>query len=1117
MSQTTLDKVNDFTLGAKQPFPGPYAFRENDKDYFYGREKETHELCERIQKNILTVVFGKSGIGKTSLLQAGLIPELKRNYFFPIYMQPRFDENNKRSPLEQVKLFIEKELKESDEKSTSFDDLTLWEYFHRVQLFGGWVKPLLIIDQFEEMFKIGKQYPEKISPLIVEIGDLIQDWMPVAVQEKYEDKIIPYPVNEMDYRVVISLREDYLPQLMNLNHWMPSVVNGRFHFRISYMKGENALQAVLEPGREIIKDKDTAIEIIKKIPESKDIDYIPYEIQEGSWESKRIEPFLLSLISYRVNEKRIRENIDEISSGLLSGITIKDIVRDYYEETIGTLERGYDARIAIEEELLTPEGERKLQAIDSIRKEYDFNKNDIETLVDKRIIRREIRNNVDYIELIHDEFARILTEVRDKRREEEIWINESKEKKKKARARAIRIVGIILLILIGIIFGLWRNADKQYRNAEVSRLTAEALLEFPQDNTSAIRIAEAAYKKAQSTPPTRTKKTLSDIAYSSFERPFYITNLRHNGAIYSAVFSPDGRRILTSSEDGTAKVWDLEGRALTEVKHDARIMSAVFSPDGSLILTASWDNSVKLWDIKGTLKSNLRHNGIVSAAAFSPDGQRILTASRDGKARIWDLDGNVLAILPYDKVISSAVFSNDGQQLLTASWDKTVKMWNVNNNNGNPLLDIKHKSTIASAVFSPDGQYILSALEQGAVYLWNLEGKLLLEREVKEGVSSVVFSPDGKGICTVSRNGTVKLWNLAGKLLSEFKYNAPLYSAAFSPDGRLLVTASEDGTAKVWGLQNNIVKNLDEQKADMKIAIYSPDGSLIFTSALDGTSKLWTSDGVFLHQLENKRMLSSAVFSPDGQQILTTSQTPTARLWNLEGQELDSPINSGDPDILLSSAVFSPDGKQIIITSRGVKVRRWDLERKCMEDLIKADEPISSAVFSPDSKCILIVSTDNAAKLLTLKGELLDEFRHNKEVSSAVFSPDGKKILTASADGTAKLWSYDGETLLELRHKSVVSSAVFSPDGRRILTASDDHTAKLWDLRANLLADLDKHTDVVNSAVFSPDGRQVITASRDGTVKIWLTPGAIFDWLKKANISPLTEEEKRKLEIQNVK
>jgi WD40 repeat protein len=129
-----------------------------------------------------------------------------------------------------------------------------------------------------------------------------------------------------------------------------------------------------------------------------------------------------------------------------------------------------------------------------------------------------------------------------------------------------------------------------------------------------------------------------------------------------------------------------------------------------------------------------------------------------------------------------------------------------------------------------------------------------------------------------------------------------------------------------------------------------------------------------------------------------------------------------------------------------------------------------------------------------------------------LFSPDSTRTLTISSDVVAKLWDLKGNMLADFdQHTDVVKSAVFSPDGKLVLTASEDGTAKLWDLQGNLLSDLKKHTGPVNTAVFSPDGTLMLTASADGTAKLWYTPEAIIDWLKKADIPPLSKKNKDRL------
>ncbi len=1145
MSPNTLDINNDntYNLDAQNPYPGLHSFREKDKNYFFGRKNEIDEILSRIQKNVLTVVFGKSGIGKTSLIQAGIIPKLRENFYLPIYIQTRFDGNDKNSPREQVKAFIETKIKEVDKKAISIEDLTLWEYFHKVQIFGGLIKPLLMFDQFEEIFKMGKDTQKRINPLIIEIGDLVQDWMPVAVQEKFKNKSIPYPDKEPSYRVIFSLREDYLAQLMNLYQYMPSIVNGHYHYRVLQMRGKDAVKAVLEPGKEIIKDQKVVIEIVKKIPESKDTDYFPYEIQKDSWESKKIEPFLLSLFCYQVNEKRKELEVDKISSELVKDFTVEDIVKNYYEKTIKQFDP--TIKIAIEDKLLTPEGERKLQDTNSIKKEYNIQEDDFEKLVDKRIIRKERRNNIDYVELIHDVLALILKEIREKRRAEK----KLEEKNIKTVYKITSIVLIILLTLLMILFYQSIRVSEQYENVRELKVASEVLVELHKDNTRAVRIAQEAYKMGLHGPQEYTYQSLAVAGYSSFEKPFYITSVKHNGPIYTAVFSPDGNFILTASDDSTAKVWNLKGECVTNLnKHKERIMSAVFSSKDRYILTASWDKKAKLWDRQGRFKADLEHKGIVGSAMFSHDGTRIVTASRDGTAKLWDIEGILLKELNHNTSVASAVFSPDDKRILTASWDKTAKLWDWD---GNLIKELKHESAVSSGVFSPDGKRILTASWDKKARMWDREGNLLKELEHNSAVTSVAFSPDSSQMLTATRDGITKLWDLEGKQIAKLdKHTDEIASAVFSPDGTRILTASSDKTTKLWDIDGNLLVDMKKFEGKVNSVVFSTDGRRFLTACEDGTATLWTLETPLLIELnKHKGDVNKAVFSPvsDDKWILTASGDHTAKLWDIKGNLLKT-LNHSD---VVTSAEFSPDGKKILTASWDRTVKLWDLERntKAKPRVFKHNNFVSSAIFSPDGRLILTALVDGTVNLRDIEGNTLAELdKHTDMVTSAVFSPDGHRILTASIDGTVKLWNREGHFLedmtfkgrvttavfsprgdriltacedgtarvwtlegserLKLRHDGPVSYAEFSPNGRRIVTASEDGTAKLWNLKGNLLADLNKHKSAVTYAAFSPDDRQIVTASKDDTAKIWYTPESIYEWLEGSNIAKLSKEDK---------
>jgi hypothetical protein len=200
--------------------------------------------------------------------------------------------------------------------------------------------------------------------------------------------------------------------------------------------------------------------------------------------------------------------------------------------------------------------------------------------------------------------------------------------------------------------------------------------------------------------------------------------LGHSGPVLSAIFSPDGRRILTASADHTARLWDSDGNPLAILRsHTDAVTMAVFSADGSRILTSSSDHTARLWDSDGRTLATLHgHTGPVWTAVFSPDGRRILTASADRTARLWDSGSNPLAILrAHTDDVTTAVFSPDGSRILTASPDDTARLWD---GDGNLLATLQeHRGSITSAVFSPDGGRILTASRDNTARLWDGDGK----------------------------------------------------------------------------------------------------------------------------------------------------------------------------------------------------------------------------------------------------------------------------------------------------------------------------------------------------------------------------------------------------------
>ncbi len=515
--------------------------------------------------------------------------------------------------------------------------------------------------------------------------------------------------------------------------------------------------------------------------------------------------------------------------------------------------------------------------------------------------------------------------------------------------------------------------------------------------------------------------------------------------------------------------------------HIDDVNSAIYNPDGNMILTASWDGTAKLWDLQGNeLTSFEGHSGGVNSAVFNPDGDIVLTASEDGTAKLWDLQGNELASLEgHTGGVNSATFNPNGDRIITASGDRTAKLWDLQ---GNELVSFEGHSyeaasRVNSAVFNPDGDKVLTASGDRTAKLWDLQGNELASLEGhSEEVKLAVFNPDGDMILTASNDNTVKLWNLQGNELASLEgHSAQVNSAAFDSDGDRIVTASGDRTAKLWDLQGNEL------------------------ASFEGYSD------------EVNRTVNSAIFNPNGDRVLTANGDGTTKVWDLQGNELASFEGHSEG---VNLAIFNPNGDMILTASNDNTVKLWNLQGNELASLEGYSDAVNwtvnSAIFNPDGNKILTASW-NTAKLWDLQGsEIASLEGHSDGINSVVFNADGNKILTASGDGTAKLWDLQGNELASLEgYSDAVTSATFNIDGDRILTASWDGTAKVWDLQGNEIISLDGFTEWINSAVFNVDEDRILTASGEGTVKVWDIQGNEIisfdnysDWVTSAVFNP---------------
>ena len=343
----------------------------------------------------------------------------------------------------------------------------------------------------------------------------------------------------------------------------------------------------------------------------------------------------------------------------------------------------------------------------------------------------------------------------------------------------------------------------------------------------------------------------------------------HASGVMGIAFSPDGNHVATASRDMTVKIWDVSPNAGSEtfnlIGHTDRVWQTVYSPDGKFIATAGLDSKVILWEVP-TGKIFHTFNGFtdgVWSVSFSPDGKRLVAigSHRDGFARIWDTaTGAELLTIPATG--ERIIFNPNGLQLATTSidWDKnnningTVLVKILDANTGKELLSIDSglHSFFQGIAFSPDGQRLAEASEEGILKIWNAEtGKELVTIKTDTRLSKAAFSPDGKLIATTGNDAAVHIWDsYTGKELYKLTgHTGPTFGAAFSPDGKYLATSSVDRTIKIW----NVTDNFTTQP----LTLYG-----------------------------HTRAIYSVAFSPDGTHLVTASRDTTARVYAIDIKDL---------------------------------------------------------------------------------------------------------------------------------------------------------------------------------------------------------------------------------------
>jgi WD40 repeat protein len=1096
------------------PYPGMVPFREQDARFFHGRDDETQSLIAVVRHHHFLVVIGSSGSGKSSLVKAGLLPNLQEPKHFPrgtwrvLTMRPGA------TPIDELSRTLAGVL--DDPAASITAALVVDPPSQRL---------LLFVDQFEELFSQVKE---------------------AATRDAFLDRLKSLRADPR-CTVILTMRADFYGDLMNSSLWP---VDRSQIMEIVPLRGVALGQAIVKPAEAagVYLDEGLVERLISDAANEPGSLPMLQEALVMLW--GKMSGRLLTRASYDTLGRDGRSGL-AVAMAMKADATLADLPADQQR-----IARRIFLRLVQFGEG-RPDTRRQL-AVDELRAADDnFSVFDevLKRLVDNRLLSpsideaRGLRLDIAHEMLIvgwpaSREWVEVRRNAEKTRRrlavkaeewvrlgrgdaglldvaelaEAEHWLatpdasdlgidadvrdlaiasHDAIESRKRRRRMWTRVAtgGLTTALVVISAFAVWGELERE--DAVRERLAAEK-----SDGEAKAKAAEAvlAMKQAEKNADeakARAAEVLLDAGSSAVANGQIVAAMhRFAGAINTL---PEPSALGKSLRKNLGLLAREMPRLESILVHPKAVDSAAFSPDGARVVTASHDNTARVWhaDTGAVLAELKGHAAPVASAAFSPDGARVVTASHDNTARVWRADtGALLAELKgHADSIFRAKFSPDGARVVTASLDKTARVWHADT--GALLAELKgHARGIASAAFSPDGKRIVTASHDGTARVVQADtGALLAELKGHAGpVASAAFSPDGTRIVTASSDQTARVWrsDTGAQLGQLIRHTNSVVSASFSPDGTRIVTASHDGTARVVQADTGaLLAEIRGHSISVNTAAFSHDGARVVTASNDHTARLWRLDlctvGAELKGHED--LVRSGAFSPDGTRVVTASFDNTARVWRADTGSLVAELKGHAGQV--GAAVFSPDGSRVATSSADGTARVWRVDpRNLVSELKGHAGPVEAVAFSPDGSLVVTASDDNTARVWRADtGAQVAELRgHLGHVFSTAFSPDGSRVVTASFDGTARVWRADtGSLLAELKgHLLSVMTAAFSPDGSLVVTASADNTGRVWRTdTGSLVAELKGHTLNLMSAAFSPDGSRVVTVSLDGTARVW--------------------------------
>jgi WD40 repeat protein/serine/threonine protein kinase len=1123
---------------AGPPFRGLLPFLREHSRTFFGRDKEISAFIGRIRESALLAVVGPPGVGKSSFVQAGALPQLEdQGPWLSLILRPGTDPLatlaqtlTRKSSVTLVTRSTDNAL--GSEGQSSFDEAALKAQLLKHPAVAGAIlremaeanhqRIVLAIDQFEELYTQETPVEEQTAFLQALLG------------------IADDPNGPL--RVVVTMRDDFLVHVAEYAPLAREVERGIFLLRVPR---PDDLAEILEQTANLasyqFEDPGLVAEMVREVEgEVAALPLLQFAAQR-MWELRDPQRKVL-----------LRESYDKIGG-------VGGALADHAEKLLEELPSPQLnlVRMALLR-LITPEGTRALVSYEELANELGpGGANIIQRLIQARLLLSRQGDSAEggSVELVHESLIHrwqrlqrwletsrqdiqlqnfllanakqwahggrrngdllrgesLLDALSWKERREVQLVEPLKTflfnsqqhsqrlQKRRRRLVAAVVVGSLAISFLSVAAAFWMRNQRRIAQASQHRATKSKASAERSLANSLVEAARADYARADMVAARAKLRRSLEIEDSLLGRnlwwqlsanPLYWW--KRIDPVYAVAFSPKGDRVVAAGRDKAAYSFHVHNPKSTKLDVAlGTILNVSYAPSGNMLAMGTYGGLVVLHDLRSGEQTHLKgHEGPVWDVAFGKKGEVVASAGRDQTIRLWRVkDGELITKLEGHKAqITNVDFSAKGDLLLSSGWDQTARIWDWAR--GKELKVLRgHRELLLDARFSPDSTLIATAGGR-QIHFWGWpSGK---RQHVLDGhtdhVSSLSFSAKGNRLASGSWDGSIRLWDVAKrKTLSIYQNGDRVHEVAFAPQGQLLASAGDSQGIRLWQTGRATVSGAP-YPASKKIAAVTVDKEAkhIATGHWDNSVRVWRKERrEAISVLKGHRgWVTSLAIHPNKAVLASGSWDQSIRIWNMQTNTAVQTLWGHNGR--LQALVYAGD----TLISAGVDgtIRFWEGAENSQAKRLKAHTgPINAIALHRPSKRLASCSDDGSIAIWSIaKRRLIRRIDTKGNAAVEVAWSDRGELISAHRNRSIQLWKANGRSSQQIALASAkINGLQIDASGSRIGAALADGTIVFWSMDGSLKMRLQGHRRGVNDLSLATSRGLLATVSDDQTLRLW--------------------------------